>query len=342
MTYSVEKFSTVKAAKIIFDEAKDWPKKGSQEYDVLRACDILFRYVRLKYRVNIYAIRDGKGKLVAIMPIRPRGVDTVEIAGSYELMDFADFIYNPKAKKQEVCDFFYNYLHEKEGVKHFVTRFVEPTSPTFKAAKKFKGFKDTRTRKNVNVNIAYDTYEEYFSTLSKHAKQNLRTAYNRAERDGKKIELVWYSGDVNTLKKNPEARRDIKECMNLYIDRQLNTYVKERASTYAFRIRMFHYLSVSAKTNKRGFFAILKIDGKIGAFMQGFYDPFDKEYEAPRLAFNEEFKFYSPGMILVAEAIKKCIGDKDVTHLNLLRGDEQYKFAMGGEEYLTKEYRIDF
>ena len=105
---------------------------------------------------------------------------------------------------------------------------------------------------------------------------------------------------------------------------------------------MFHYLSVSAKNNKRGFFAILKMNGEVAAFMQGFYDPFDKEYEIPRLAMNDDMKFYSPGMIIVAEVIKKYIGDKEVTHLNLLRGNEPYKFAMGGEVYITKEYRIDF
>ena len=51
MTYNVSKFPSVKAAKKLFDEAKDWPKKGSQEYDVLLGCDILFRYIRLKNRV---------------------------------------------------------------------------------------------------------------------------------------------------------------------------------------------------------------------------------------------------------------------------------------------------
>ncbi len=342
MTYNVSKFPSVKAAKKLFDEAKDWPKKGSQEYDVLLGCDILFRYIRLKNRVVVYAIRNENDELMAIMPVRPMADGSMGIAGSFERLDFADFIYNPKAKQKEVAEFFYNYINKELGVKHFITRFVEESSPTFKAAKKFKGFRDDKTWENVNINISYDSYDEYFATLSKHAKQNLRTAYNRAERDGKKIELICYSGDTKTLKKDSKARKDIEDCMKLYTKRQLKTYVEERALTYTFRTRMFHYLSVSAKTNKRGFFAILKMNGEVAAFMQGFYDPFDKEYEIPRLAMNDDMKFYSPGMILVAEVIKKYIGDKEVTHLNLLRGNEPYKFAMGGEVYITKEYRIDF
>jgi len=342
MTYKVRRYPSVKAAEKVFEEAKDWPKKGSQEYDVLLGCDILFRYIRLKNRVVVYAIRNKNDELMAIMPVRPMTNGSIQIAGSFERLDFADFLYNPKAEKEEVCKFFYEYCRDELKAKCFDTRFVEEASPTFIAAKKFKGFTDIKTWENVNINIAYKDYDEYFATLSKHAKQNLRTAYNRAERDEKKIVLVCYSGDTKTLKKNAKARKDIEACMKLYTKRQLKTYVEERALTYTFRTRMFHYLSVSAKTNKNGFFAILKLNGEVAAFMQGFYDPFDKEYEIPRLAMNDEMKFYSPGMILVAEVIKKYIGDKGVTHLNLLRGNEPYKFAMGGEVYTTKEFKIDF
>ena len=342
MTYSVERFPSVKAAKVLFDKAKDWPKKGSLEYDNILACDSLFRYAKLKNRIVVYGVYDKKGELMAIMPMRPMVDGTIEIAGSYERLDFVDFIYHPKAKKSEVAKFFYEYCKKELKAKRFYSRFVPVTSPTFKAAEKMKKFKGLRTWENGNINIEFDSYEDYFQTLSKHAKQNLRTAYNRAERDGKKIELVCYHGDTKTLRKDSKIRKDLDECMKLYTERQLSSYVKNKVKTFAFRIKNLQYFSISSKMNKRGYVAILKIDGKIAAFMHGFYNPFDKAYEIPRLAMNSDFKFYSPGMILITEVIKKCIENKEASNLNLLRGEEQYKYTMGASVYYTREYRIDF
>ena len=336
--FEVKKYASVKAAKGLFDEAKDWPKKGPQEYGTLKACDIFFRYLRLKNRVTVYGIYDDT-KLVAIMPIRMMTDGSAQIAGSFERLDYVDFIYRPKARVPEIVEFFMDYLKKEIGVKKFYTRFVDEKSPTYKALSKMKGFKLEETWENVNIDITEPNWDEFFAKLSKHAKQNLRTAYNRAERDGKKIELVCYSGSTRKIK-DKRAKKDINDCLDLYIKRQQSTYVEERARSYAFRTKMFHYVSVCAKTNDRTFFAILKMDGKVAAFMQGFYNPFDKEYEIPRLAMNDEMKFYSPGMILVAEVIKKYIGDENVTHINLLRGNEPYKFAMGGEVYYTKNFEI--
>ena len=47
----------------------------------------------------------------------------------------------------------------------------------------------------------------------------------------------------------------------------------------------------------------LCIDGQLAAFMSGMLG-LKHEYVVPRLSINDEFGFYSPGMLLLNEAVK--------------------------------------
>ena len=69
---------------------------------------------------------------------------------------------------------------------------------------------------NVAVLLEEEAYDDYFSSLTKHAKQNIRTAYNRISTDQKsyecKLYVVW--GGEKT-----EKRQLHKECMRVYQER---------------------------------------------------------------------------------------------------------------------------
>ena len=55
--------------------------------------------------------------------------------------------------------------------------------------------------------------------------------------------------------------------------------------------------------NHNGLTIALYIDGKLASFMSGMLGR-QNEYVVPRLSINDEYGFYSPGMILINEAIK--------------------------------------
>lgn len=65
------------------------------------------------------------------------------------------------------------------------------------------------------------------------------------------------------------------------------------------------------------------------------------EYVVPRLSINDEFGFYSPGMLLLNETVKHFIAETDVRHLDLSQGEEPYKYKMGGEAHRTHSFTID-
>ena len=78
----------------------------------------------------------------------------------------------------------------------------------------------------------------------------------------------------------------------------------------------------------------LFIDGRLAAFMSGLLGS-KNEYVVPRLSIDDEFGFYSPGMLLVNEAIKYFIEKTKIRHLDLSQGDEPYKYKMGGTKHNT-------
>lgn len=85
---------------------------------------------------------------------------------------------------------------------------------------------------------------------------------------------------------------------------------------------------------------VLLIDGKVGVFMQGFYNEGLKSFEIPQLAMNDEFSWYSPGLVLINETAKMFIADGRIRYIDLTRGTEKYKTDKGGQFYETHAITI--
>ena len=74
--------------------------------------------------------------------------------------------------------------------------------------------------------------------------------------------------------------------------------------------------------------------------MMGLTDKNNKSIIIPRIAIDDAFSFYSPGLCLINETIKHLIENTEYANLDLCDGDEKYKFDMGGTEYLTYKLNI--
>ena len=90
---------------------------------------------------------------------------------------------------------------------------------------------------------------------------------------------------------------------------------------------------------EHGTVCALLIDGEVAAFLEGFIDK--SSILVPRLAINEKYKRYSPGLIYVMKLLKSVTGSEKIRCLNLLRGTEKYKYDLGGKTYITKNLKID-
>lgn len=164
-----------------------------------------------------------------------------------------------------------------------------------------------------------DSYDHYVSSLSKHQRQNIRTAYNRIQKESFDIRLVQYDAQ------HPIPRGLWKKCQIMYEqrhdsvgtkwkiwkDRQLNPYTHILHSVEGWRI-----------------FVLFHNDEPV-SYMAGLYSDKQNCYYVPRLCINNQFSKYSPGIMLINEVVKVLIGE-GVRLLDLMRGDEPYKTAMGG------------
>ena len=91
---------------------------------------------------------------------------------------------------------------------------------------------------------------------------------------------------------------------------------------------------------RKGVLANFLIDGEVAAFMFGYINQRNHSLEIPKLAINEKFGFYSPGMLLVDNTVKYLANNTSIKNLDLCRGTEQYKLKMGGKIYPTYKYIV--
>lgn len=171
------------------------------------------------------------------------------------------------------------------------------------------------------------SYNCYYTSLSKHQRQNIRTAYNKinsenlvlrtfSKRDTRIPKTIW-----NECERIYEQRHNLGGTkFQVWENRQRNAY---------------HHIFQKVDESVIN---ILYYKGKIIAYMAGLYRDCQKCYYIPRLCINNDYANLSPGIILLNEVIKEMINKKQEI-LDLMLGDEPYKLAMGG--VVTMNYKLD-
>lgn len=189
----------------------------------------------------------------------------------------------------------------------------------------------TRAEKCVWIPFKGESYDDYYLSLAKHQRQNLRTAYNRLDKENISFSLAEFTANSlpRKLKRECEAlyekRKEAKNAPRSAI-KQLYT----RITKPAFRIMT---------EIESGAFFLLYLNNRPAAVMAGAYTKEKDVFIVPVLFSNGELLRYSPGILLVNEVAKKLI-KKGVRNLDLARGEEPYKYAMGGTTHLN--YTLTF
>lgn len=238
-----------------------------------------------------------------------------EISSLYTL-DFYDIV-TPKNIDSKIIKEAFILISKKEG-KKIVLKNIKENNNAYNILKDAFDLKPS----GECVKIAFnEDYDEYYRILSKHARQNLRTAYNRLKSDNLNYSLDFYCGKIDKKLANQLKRlylnRRVKKYKNMNFFKKLIYTIDEPISKVCFSL-------------KNSFSAVLRVNGKIACFMSGVVK--NGEVIVPRLAIDDEFSRYSVGVILVNETIKKLIKMKLFT-LDLAMGTEAYKLQMGGVVY---------
>ena len=184
-------------------------------------------------------------------------------------------------------------------------------------------------RQTVNVAVHFgNDYEEYFKSLSSSVRQNIRTAYNRMNKDNRQMSFEVYMGGGNSL--------PINELINLYCLRHEGRYGVKTSILKRWFLKTQNFATRFYKYAPNALTFYLAIDGKAAAFMSGLYEA--DRIIVPRLSISDEFKRYSPGMIMVCEAIKYLIANTKIQILDLSQGEEAYKYKLGGTPHISYSF----
>lgn len=266
---------------------------------------------------------------------------TISVIGSQECFDLVDLVYDSSIgddilKEALTALFFYIENSEKKSTVLF--DWLPNDTKTKVALERLSEdniIKYTfEAIDNVRIPIyKYHSWDDYFKSLSKSVRQNIRTSYNRLKRDNHSLTLNLYFGNKE-LPKNV-----INKSLSLYLKGQKTRYNNYGLSHW-IHFKYLHYVSKTMR-EEFSFHASLQMDGVIIAMMQGYFDNNRKDIQIPRLAIDSEYSFYSPGYLLICETIKSLFLNNEVDSLDLIRGSEKYKLDLGGEKYQTYKCKIE-
>lgn len=171
--------------------------------------------------------------------------------------------------------------------------------------------------------------------LSKNSRQNLRTASNRLQKDGKA--LVFNDDDQQV---------DRQECMKLR-EAKLSVKYADFSLFWKYKYRIinrlrytFPFLTPITHYTKSKVMTAYDEEGKLRAFFNYGYDPDDKAIRIMAAGTDLDFARYSPGMLLMHQFILKSIQEGKLQVIDFTRGDEKYKFALGGELCLNHSIKF--
>lgn len=316
---------------------------------------------------NLYIVKvRSEGNVVAFIPcfitkkrLRFFSLRCLELIGN---------IYSPyrgcivkKEKENEVVDGLVEFLTSDRANEWDIIRF-ENLSPKdsfvsrFGAAFKKRNARCRRIDDFVNVIIDFSSFknsEEYFKSLSKKTRRNIKQDINRINRDGDfdivltmdrdqdlDVSMSHYKAIYDASWKKSEAHPDFhsklakyvigKKCLRLFVlyyrpfdmgddqDEVLHTFPSLRSEIQRGRAVPDDYIPLAA-------FYVIYYGGHAYAL---------------KTAYREEYSKYSPGTVIFCFLVKYLIDADKCKIIDLQKGDDAYKFKWGEINETLIKYHI--
>lgn len=337
------------------DVAEDYKRLSERAYPYQRPEMVEISYrswisrVKTHAPVRFFSVYQGN-ETVLIAPLKVKN-DGVYVLGTLEGYNMSDFVYNTEDCDQLVdvlISLFHFLKNQVFAGKRFIVNwwYLYDETLSWKALHKMSDegvIKDFWPVAINNVQIPLkEDYDTYYKGLSKHARQNIRTAYNRANRNNFTITFhVYPMSEGEKIKAS--ARKAYKQYSAIYMKRLAERYDR-KGLTFLVRKILARFFNSGWRSASTSFSLLVDIslNDKVAAYAKCYLDLAHKKITVPNLAIDSAFGFYSPGIILVNELAKYIINLGDVEYLSMGRGEEPYKYEMGGEVYHTYYCQFSF
>lgn len=304
--------------------------------------------------VYAVAFKNGKAAMIAPLHIKKfgweyKGIGSargIYIIGEWGFTDYLNFIYDEF--DSECADLIISEAASKFRTKNLYFRSVIKGN-CFEAYLSEK-YGESKTGETVCVHVTpRESFNEYYNSLSKHSRQNIRTALNRESKAGLEVHIEQFG-------KMPQ--KDAEEFFSVYLKRSVSKNglnfkqdgIKKTALKYLnkryndrlkARLAVYNYLINSMVNNDDSYtIGIYSGEKKIG-FLYGIIEC-GRVWRVIIVCFDEEYKFYTPGITAFYRYFRDTLyadGKADLI-TDISKGTEYYKYEIGGTEHYLVNYNI--
>jgi hypothetical protein len=301
---------------------------------LLHKASLIYRY---------YEIFDN-GVLVLITPIAIKLNESVaSIIGDSAPNDYYNFIAKDLSliSYEKYLPALFSFLKEKHNIHSFMIHdsnmlIKDIPGSTCVCSQAF----------SVQIKTDWNTPEEWFQKLSKSARQNMRTSFNRAKSDGVILLFEEFHPVI--------SKSFTKQLYRFHEKRVSERYIKKRFGSVIIS-KIIHFLSVTFRpghckdkmltkvlqhSNIDYRLYVLSINGCISAYYLGFLSENKRTISFFRVCIDEKFKRYSPGMMLFYDIVQKSGHEFDVFDFTI--GGENYKYVLGCSNVDLFNYQFSF
>jgi CelD/BcsL family acetyltransferase involved in cellulose biosynthesis len=304
----------------IFDSfRKDWEKlqcsSNSHIFSTFRWSRVWWQQFGSGYSLSPYVI-NTKGVPVGIAPLRIED-GTARFIGDIDVCDYLDFIVVPGKEDLFAMELIDTLV--RAGIKTLELEPVREDSVVFTSLQKIatrEGLKSTCRQTDVSVDMPLPaTWDEYLRGLTGKQRHELK----------RKIRRLGEMGDVNYVTSTDAHPEE----MEVFLDLFRNS--REDKSDFLTPDMELYFKSIASAMAEEKLLNInfMELDGiPVAATLCFDYRNCIYLYNS---GYNPEYRWLSAGLISKALCIKDGIS-RGKERFDFLKGDETYKYQLGGQE----------
>ena len=296
--------------------------RPTQHYDYYRYLWLVFcvRHIGQRWRVEFHLMEEGANRCI------------IPLIVNHKRKKIRGFAYYGRLDYEDIISSTTDHEFNKACLTHVFGRYKGYSVYIDKINENSTLFSLIESHMHFDINcVCIDTrrdYEQWLSGISKHQQQNIRSAYNRADREAFVTQIKVFD------ELHPIPRKLWRKCCYLY-ERRGGDKGNRWQLWYRRQLNAFTHILHRVEGHR---IYVLKHGETPVAYMAGMFSKRHRCFYVPRLSHDIDYNRYSPGILLVCETIKALTAE-GVQYLDLMYGDEPYKLAMGGT--INKNYRLD-
>ncbi len=238
--------------------------------------------------------------------------------------DYLNCIYddfNPKA-----FVFLLKNLYNKYSINSFMFEMLRESTRIYEYIRQISIaiYDEAKPYVTLDVSCISNTYYE---SLSKNTRQNIRTANNRLKKDGLCISYKFVDESTS---------RD--KCMQIRQEMFFKRYAKvpllKRIKYRLLNKFKYHYPKCNPIYDyNESKIMTAYVGDNLASFFCYLLDETKCSVVVISAGTNPNYAWYSPGILLMYNFVEYIISEKKYKIIDFTRGDEKYKFSLGGVSY---------